>query len=75
MGRLPRLITGPGGHSWANFGRPNPANALGRIVAKLADLDVPSNPDTNRTSYNVGRIGGGTSVSDHLTVLIYMIFA
>jgi len=56
-------ITGPGGHSWANFGRPNPANALGRIVAKLADLDVPSNPDTDRTSYNVGRIGGGTSVN------------
>ncbi len=56
-------ITGPGGHSWANFGRPNPANALGRIVAKIADLEVPSDAATNRTSYNVGRIGGGTSVN------------
>jgi acetylornithine deacetylase/succinyl-diaminopimelate desuccinylase-like protein len=56
-------LSGPGGHSWANFGRPNPANALGRIVARLADLEVPSDPATNRTSYNVGRIGGGTSVN------------
>jgi len=56
-------LSGPGGHSWVNFGRPNPANALGRIVSKLADMQVPSDPATNRTSYNVGRIGGGTSVN------------
>jgi acetylornithine deacetylase/succinyl-diaminopimelate desuccinylase-like protein len=50
-------ISGPGGHSWTNFGRANPAEALGRIVAQTATIDVPKTP---RTSYNVGRIGGGT---------------
>ena len=53
-------ISGPGGHSWANFGRVNPAEALGRIVAQIATFDVPRTP---RTTYNVGRIGGGTSVN------------
>src|SRR5213076_64906 len=53
-------ITGPGGHSYLNFGRVNPAHALGRIIAHLADLRPPASP---RTTYNVGRIGGGTSVN------------
>jgi acetylornithine deacetylase/succinyl-diaminopimelate desuccinylase-like protein len=51
---------GPGGHSFAQFGLANPANALGRAVAKIADLQVPANP---ATTFNVGRIGGGTSVN------------
>jgi len=51
---------GPGGHSFAQFGLPNPANALGRAVARIADLKVPSDP---RTTFNVGRIGGGTAVN------------
>jgi acetylornithine deacetylase/succinyl-diaminopimelate desuccinylase-like protein len=51
---------GPGGHSFGDFGIPNPANALGRAVAKIAELEVPSAP---RTTFNVGRIGGGTSVN------------
>jgi acetylornithine deacetylase/succinyl-diaminopimelate desuccinylase-like protein len=51
---------GPGGHSFAQFGLPNPANALGRAVAKIADLQVPTEP---RATFNVGRIGGGTSVN------------
>ncbi len=53
-------FTGPGGHSFAQFGLPNPANALGRAVAKISELKVPSDP---RTTFNVGRIGGGTSVN------------
>src|SRR5258708_3093352 len=56
-------ISGPGGHSAGNFGRPNPAHALGRVVDKISNLEVLSNPQTDRTSYNVGRIGGGTSVN------------
>lgn len=51
---------GPGGHSYGAFGMPNPANALGRAVAGIADLQVPSSPPT---TFNVGRIGGGTSVN------------
>lgn len=53
-------ITGPGGHSYLNFGRVNPADALGRIIALLSNMDVPSSP---KTTYNVGRLGGGTSVN------------
>lgn len=53
-------FSGPGGHSFGQFGVPNPANALGRAVAKIADLQVPRDP---LTTFNVGRIGGGTSVN------------
>jgi acetylornithine deacetylase/succinyl-diaminopimelate desuccinylase-like protein len=51
---------GPGGHSFGAFGTPNPAHALGRAIARFADLKVPAEP---RTTFNVGRIGGGTSVN------------
>ena len=51
---------GPGGHSYAAFGTANPIGALGRAVAKINDLQVPNQP---RTTFNVGRIGGGTSVN------------
>jgi tripeptide aminopeptidase len=51
---------GPGGHSYGAFGMANPIHALGRAVAKIADFEVPSNP---KTTFNVGRVGGGTSVN------------
>jgi len=51
---------GPGGHSFTAFGTPNPANALGRAIAKIAELRVPERPST---TFNVGRVGGGTSVN------------
>jgi len=51
---------GPGGHSFAEFGLPNPANALGRAVTRIAEFQVSDSP---RTTFNVGRIGGGTSVN------------
>ena len=51
---------GPGGHSFADFGMPNPAGALGRAIAKIAQFQVPAEP---QTTFNVGRIGGGTSVN------------
>jgi tripeptide aminopeptidase len=53
-------FTGPGGHSYGAFGTANPIHALGRAVAAVSDLTVPSSP---RTTFNVGRIGGGTSVN------------
>jgi tripeptide aminopeptidase len=52
--------TGPGGHSYGAFGLANPIHALGRAIAKVADFKVPSQP---KTTFNVGRIGGGTSVN------------
>ncbi len=51
---------GKGGHSFADFGIANPVHALGRAIAGIAALDVPQDP---RTTFNVGRIGGGTSVN------------
>ena len=51
---------GPGGHSFGSFGTVNPVHALGRAVARIGDFEVSNTP---RTTYNVGRIGGGTSVN------------
>ncbi len=51
---------GPGGHSYDNFGRANPVHALGSAIARIARLEIPAVP---RTTFSVGRIGGGTSVN------------
>jgi acetylornithine deacetylase/succinyl-diaminopimelate desuccinylase-like protein len=53
-------VKGPGGHSYGNFGRVNPIHALGRIIAKFSTIEVPAEP---KTTYNVGVIGGGTSIN------------
>ena len=53
-------FSGPGGHSYGAFGMANPIHALGRAVAHIGDLQVPVQP---KTTFNVGRIGGGTSVN------------
>src|SRR5690242_6505416 len=51
---------GPGGHSYGAFGIPNPVHALGRAIATISDIQVPSSP---KTTFNVGVISGGTSVN------------
>ena len=51
---------GPGGHSYGHFGRVNPIHALGRAIARVSEFQVASDP---KTTFNVGRIGGGTSVN------------
>lgn len=51
---------GPGGHSYGAFGMPNPAHALGRAIAGIAELHVPREP---KTTFNVGVVQGGTSVN------------
>src|SRR6266566_1167154 len=51
---------GPGGHSWAAFGVANPANAVGRAAALLADLPTQQAP---RTTCAVVRLGGGTGLN------------
>jgi acetylornithine deacetylase/succinyl-diaminopimelate desuccinylase-like protein len=53
-------LRGEGGHSWGDFGVANPVHALGRAITKLASYPVPKEP---RTTFNVGRIGGGSSVN------------
>jgi acetylornithine deacetylase/succinyl-diaminopimelate desuccinylase-like protein len=51
---------GPGGHSYGAFGIANPIHALGRAIDAIADIQVPATP---KVTFNVGRIGGGTSVN------------
>jgi len=51
---------GPGGHSYGAFGMANPIHAMGRAIDKISDFEVPANP---KTTFNVGRVGGGTSVN------------
>lgn len=53
-------LEGPGGHSWGDFGVVNPVHAIGRLIARMADYRVPTEP---RTTYNAGRIEGGESVN------------
>ncbi len=58
--RVEIAVTGPGGHSWSDFGLPNPIHALGRGIARFVAAHVPESP---RTSFNIGEIEGGTSVN------------
>lgn len=51
---------GPGGHSYGAFGLVNPIHALGRAIAAISEFQTPKDP---KTTFNVGRIGGGTSVN------------
>ena len=51
---------GPGGHSFGAFGMANPIQAMGRAIAKIDAFEVPTKP---KTTFNVGRVGGGTSVN------------
>ncbi len=51
---------GPGGHSFGAFGRASAIHAMGRVIAKIADVETPKDP---RTTYTVGVVQGGTSVN------------
>ena len=53
-------FTGPGGHSFSAFGLPSAIHALGRAIAKIAELETPQFP---KTTFTVGTITGGTSVN------------
>ena len=58
--RVEVVISGPGGHSWSDFGVPNPINALVRGSVRFINTRIPSTP---RTTFNLGQIEGGTSVN------------
>ena len=53
-------FNGPGGHSYGAFGLVNPATAMAGAMLHLASLKVPASP---KTTFNVGMMGGGTSVN------------
>ena len=58
--RFRLTVRGPGGHSWVDWGNPNPIHALGSAVARVTGLEPAPYP---RTTLSVGRWGGGTSIN------------
>ena len=58
--RFEITFRGPGGHSWSDFGVPNPIVLLSRALARFSEVRIPDSP---RTTFNIGVITGGTSVN------------
>src|SRR3954469_2053496 len=58
--RYEMIFRGPGGHSFQEFGLPSATHAMGRAIAKISDLQTPSDP---KTTFTVGTVSGGTSVN------------
>lgn len=54
------VVRGQGGHSWIHAGRPSAVHVLIAIGDELLSLPLAERP---RTSLNIGRIQGGTSVN------------
>ena len=50
--------TGPGGHSWADWGTANPLHALAGAVAHFGGIELDGD-----ATITVGRMGGGTSIN------------
>lgn len=53
-------VSGPGGHSWSDFGTPNPIVVLARAIDIFGKTPVPASP---KATFNIGVISGGTSVN------------
>jgi tripeptide aminopeptidase len=58
--RYEMVFHGPGGHSFQEFGRPSAVHAMGRAIAKIAEVRTPTDP---KTTFTVGTVRGGTSVN------------
>ncbi|WP_299327863.1 M20/M25/M40 family metallo-hydrolase [Parasphingopyxis sp.] len=56
-------FNGPGGHSWGNFGDANPHHAAARAITRFINAAHPITQEGPRSSYSIGRTGGGTSVN------------
>jgi tripeptide aminopeptidase len=60
--RFDVTITGPGGHSWSDYGIANPVHALARAIAFFTEHRFPGS-GSPRSSYNFGIIEGGSSIN------------
>jgi tripeptide aminopeptidase len=58
--RFEVIVRGPGGHSWSDFGVPNPIVILAKAIETFTATPVPTSP---KTTFNIGVIRGGTSVN------------
>ncbi|WP_246032572.1 M20/M25/M40 family metallo-hydrolase [Roseivirga ehrenbergii] len=61
--RYKAIFKGPGGHSWGAFGLGNPHHAIGKAIDYFTQDASKFTAEGPRTSFNVGRMGGGTSVN------------
>ena len=53
-------VKAPGGHSWSDYGTASALHVLTRLAAEITLLQPPKQP---RTTFNIGRVVGGTSVN------------
>jgi acetylornithine deacetylase/succinyl-diaminopimelate desuccinylase-like protein len=60
--RFEVTFTGPGGHSWSDYGIANPVHALSRAIAFFTEHRFPGN-GSPRSSYNFGILEGGSSIN------------
>jgi acetylornithine deacetylase/succinyl-diaminopimelate desuccinylase-like protein len=58
--RFEIIVRGPGGHSWSDFGAPNPIVVLARAIESFCQTPVSAAP---KSTFNIGVIRGGTSVN------------
>src|SRR5262249_50308936 len=54
------VMQGPGGHSWADFGRPNPIQAMATAIHTFSNAGMSGRAGN---SFNFGIIRGGISVN------------
>jgi len=60
--RFDITVSGPGGHSWSDYGIANPVHALARAIAYFTEHRLPSSGGP-RSSSNFGIIEGGSSIN------------
>lgn len=58
--RFEVIVRGPGGHSWSDFGVPNPIVVLAHAIDEFTRVPITTAP---KTTFNIGTIRGGTSVN------------
>jgi tripeptide aminopeptidase len=58
--RFEVIVRGPGGHSWSDFGAPNPIVVLARAIESFSQTPVAGSP---KSTFNIGVMRGGTSVN------------
>lgn len=53
-------VTGKGGHSWGQAGTPSAIHHLARLIARMDEIPLLTEP---KTSFNAGVVSGGISVN------------
>jgi acetylornithine deacetylase/succinyl-diaminopimelate desuccinylase-like protein len=61
--RFEVVISGPGGHSWSDYGAANPVHALSRAITVFADRHRNGASGAEKAAFNFGVIDGGASVN------------